>query len=145
VPIRYGDDPVFFKNGAIWARHPRRKTRRLTHYYSGWLRDYVVTDHDLGFNQRIWQVVAAIPPGRVATYGQVAHKAGMARAARRVGQALRGLPANTRIPWHRVVNAQGHISLPEGSGSHAIQRDRLEQEGVPFSIRGKIDLRQYGW
>jgi methylated-DNA-protein-cysteine methyltransferase-like protein len=104
-----------------------------------------VTDHDLGFNQRIWQVVAAIPPGRVATYGQVAHKAGMARAARRVGQALRGLPANTRIPWHRVVNAQGRISLPEGSGSHAIQRDRLEQEGVPFSIRGKIDLHQYGW
>lgn len=104
-----------------------------------------MTEHDFGFNQRIWQVVAAIPPGKVATYGQIAQKAGMARAARRVGQALRGLPANTRIPWHRVINAQGRISLPEGSDSHAIQRDRLEQEDVPFSISGRIDLREYGW
>ena len=104
-----------------------------------------MTDHDSGFNQRIWQVVAAIPPGRVATYGQIASKAGMARAARRVGQALRGLPDNTRIPWHRVVNAQGRIALPEGSGTHAVQRDRLEQEGVMFSIKGKINLLQYGW
>ncbi len=104
-----------------------------------------MTDCDPGHNQRIWQVVAAIPPGRVATYGEIAQKAGMARAARRVGYALRGLPANTRIPWHRVVNAQGRISLPEDSGSHAIQRDRLEQEGILFSLKGKIDLRQYGW
>ncbi len=98
-----------------------------------------------GNNQRIWQVVAAIPPGKVATYGQVAQKAGLARAARRVGNALRGLPDKTRIPWHRVVNAQGRISLPEGSDSHVVQRDRLEQEGVQFSIGGKINLREYGW
>ena len=97
------------------------------------------------YNQRIWQVVAAIPPGQVATYGAVAALAGMPRAARRVGHALRGLPANTRIPWHRVVNAQGRISLPEGSESHLIQRERLEQEGVQFGLNGKIDLQQYGW
>ncbi len=96
-------------------------------------------------NQCIWQVVAAIPPGRVATYGQVAEKAGLSRAARRVGYALRGLPNNTRIPWHRVVNAQGRISLPEGSKPYATQRDRLEREGVEFSATGTIDMRHHGW
>lgn len=104
-----------------------------------------MTDYDPGPNQRIWQVVAAIPPGRVATYGEIAQKAGMARAARRIGHALRGLSTNTRIPWHRVVNARGRISLPEDSGSHTIQRDRLEQEGILFSLKGEIDLRRYGW
>lgn len=104
-----------------------------------------MTDLDASTNQRIWQVVAAIPPGRVATYGGVAQKAGIARAARRVGHALRGLPANTRIPWHRVVNAQGRISLPAGSPSHAMQRDRLQQEGIEFRPNGTIDLRRYSW
>lgn len=98
-----------------------------------------------GKHQRVWQVVAAIPVGKVATYGGVAEKSGMGRAARRVGYALRGLPADTRIPWHRVVNAQGRLSFPEGSTSHAVQRDRLEREGVKFSMHGTIDLRRYGW
>ena len=104
-----------------------------------------MSDCDSGFNQRIWQIVAAIPSGSVSTYGEIARKAGMSRAARRVGYALRGLPPATRIPWHRVVNSQGRISLPESSESHAIQRDRLEQEGISFSLKGKIDLRRYGY
>ena len=104
-----------------------------------------MTDPAPGLNQRIWQVVAAIPRGKVATYGEVAQKAGLARAARRVGQALRGLPSDTGIPWHRVVNAQGRISLPESSDSHRIQRERLEQEGIVFSTRARIDLSQYRW
>jgi methylated-DNA-protein-cysteine methyltransferase-like protein len=104
-----------------------------------------MTNYEPDTNYRIWQVVAAIPEGRVSTYGGVAQKAGLSRAARRVGHALRGLPANTRIPWHRVVNAQGRISLPEGSAPHHTQRDRLENEGVPFRKNGTIDLRQYGW
>ena len=85
-----------------------------------------MTNYEPDINHRIWQVVASIPEGKVATYGGVAQKAGIARAARRVGQALRSLPSDTRIPWHRVVNAQGRISLPEGSTSHHTQRD-----GVP--------------
>lgn len=104
-----------------------------------------MTDSDLGLNQRIWQVVAAIPSGNVATYGAVARKAGLARAARRVGYALRGLPNSTRIPWHRVVNAKGCISFPEGSTPHTTQRKRLESEGVQFKENGTIDLRRYGW
>jgi len=104
-----------------------------------------MTNFELDTNHRIWQVVAAIPTGKVATYGGVAQKAGMARAARRVGLALRGLPSNTKIPWHRVVNAQGRISLPEGSAPHNTQRGRLENEGIHFKTNGTIDLRRYSW
>ena len=94
-------------------------------------------------NQRIWQVVALIPPGKVATYGDVAAQAGLAGAARRVGRALKFLPAGTQIPWHRVVNAQGRISLPEGSASQYTQRERLEAEGVLFKPNGTVDLRRF--
>lgn len=66
-------------------------------------------------NHRIWQVVAEIPAGQVCTYGLIARRAGLAGAARRVGAALRQLPADSAIPWHRVINAQGRIAFPEGS------------------------------
>jgi methylated-DNA-protein-cysteine methyltransferase-like protein len=100
--------------------------------------------HEPDINHRIWQVVALIPSGKVATYGNVARQAGMPGAARRVGMALRKLPAGTRIPWHRVINAQGRISLPEGSASQLTQRERLEAEGILFRINGSIDLLQFG-
>ncbi|MEM1113462.1 MAG: MGMT family protein [Pseudomonadota bacterium] len=96
-------------------------------------------------NQLIWQVVAAIPAGNVATYGDVARLAGLPGAARRVGRALRDLPPGTRIPWHRVINAQGSISLPEGSSAQYTQRDRLEAEGVIFSSANRVDLRRFRW
>lgn len=96
-------------------------------------------------NQRVWQVVAAIPSGKVATYGDIAQKAGLARAARRVGYALKGLPTRTRIPWHRVVNSKGCISFPPGSASYKAQRDRLESEGVEFKSNGAIEMRRFRW
>ncbi|MEJ2533825.1 MAG: MGMT family protein [Halioglobus sp.] len=96
-------------------------------------------------DQRIWQVVARIPPGRVATYGEVARQAGLPGAARRVGRALRALPAGTRLPWHRVINARGRVSLPEGGAGHRIQRERLQSEGIAFRANGAIDLRRFGW
>ena len=95
-------------------------------------------------DQRIWQVVSMIPPGRVATYGDVARQAGLAGAARRVGRALRGLPDDTRIPWHRVVNASGRISLPAGSRGQLIQRQRLEQEGIVFQ-GNRLPLADCRW
>lgn len=101
--------------------------------------------HKTEINQRIWQVVALIPQGKVATYGDVARHAGLPGAARRVGAALRGLPADTRIPWHRVINAQGRISLPANSQSSYLQRERLEAEEVIFSSTAKVDLRRYRW
>ncbi len=82
--------------------------------------------------ERIWQVVAAIPRGRVATYGQVATLAGMPRHARLVGRTLSNLPAGSRLPWHRVVNAGLRISERGDDRAMAEQRRRLEREGVDF-------------
>ncbi|MFK8046800.1 MAG: MGMT family protein [Halioglobus sp.] len=96
-------------------------------------------------NLLIWQVISMIPEGKVSTYGDVAKHAGLAKAARRVGMALRGLPEDTRIPWHRVINSQGRISLPEGTASYYKQRERLESEGVIFKQNNKVDFRKYRW
>ncbi len=95
--------------------------------------------------ERVWAVVRRIPPGRVATYGQVAALAGLGHQARQVGYALHALPAEGFAPWHRVVNARGAISLPPGGGADVTQRLRLEREGVRFDARGRIDLERYGW
>ena len=95
--------------------------------------------------QRIYQVVRRIPRGRVATYGQVAMMAGIGRQARQVGYALHALPAAQRIPWQRVVNARGEISLRAGSDNDRLQRLLLEEEGVRFDRSGRIDLDRYRW
>jgi methylated-DNA-protein-cysteine methyltransferase-like protein len=100
---------------------------------------------DATIAEQVWQVIALIPKGRVATYGQVAELAGLPGGARRVGRVLSQLPRGTRIPWHRVVNASGGISLPESSGGYGRQRTRLEKEGVLFSASGRIALRKYRW
>lgn len=92
--------------------------------------------------ERIWQVVAMIPSGRVATYGQVGALAGC--GPRQVGRVLSQLPPGTKLPWHRVINAAGRISLEEGTSAHSAQRRRLREEGVIF--RGKrVSLKDYGW
>jgi methylated-DNA-protein-cysteine methyltransferase-like protein len=104
-----------------------------------------MTNYEPNINHRIWQVVALIPKGRVSTYGHVAEKAGLAGAARRVGSALRALPADSKIPWHRVLNSKGVIALPTASGSHQIQRNQLEAEGVLFNTKGRVDLEHFGW
>lgn len=94
--------------------------------------------------QAIYLALASIPAGRVVTYGQLAAMAGLARAARLAGRALRDLPKGTELPWHRVINAQGKISLPENSPSYREQLRRLEKEGVQVN-NGKINLRVYGY
>lgn len=94
---------------------------------------------------RIYAVVRRIPRGRVATYGQVAELAGLARQARLVGYALSALAPDTPIPWHRVINAAGRISMRgPASGGAAHQRLRLEQEGVIFRA-GRVDLARFRW
>lgn len=103
-----------------------------------------MTGTDNEIDLRIWQVVALIPRGRVATYGDIARQAGIPGAARRVGRALRKLPADTRIPWHRVLNSRGKLSLPPGSRGRYRQRARLEAEGISF--RGdRLSLAAYRW
>ncbi len=98
--------------------------------------------------RRIYAVVKKIPRGKVATYGQIAALAGMPRHARQAGYALAGTPENVKIPWHRVINAQGRISLRLrhwDSGSDDLQRILLEAEGVTFNAAGKVDLDKFQW
>jgi methylated-DNA-protein-cysteine methyltransferase-like protein len=94
---------------------------------------------------RIYAVVRQIPYGRVATYGQVAELAGLKGHARQVGYALHALPTGTRVPWHRVVNAAGKVSLRSDPGAEITQRILLEREGVPFDLGGRIALARVSW
>lgn len=99
---------------------------------------------DANFYQSVWKVVSEIPPGHVLTYGEVARLSGMPRQARRVSQALRRAPRGMKLPWHRVINAQGKISFPEDSDGWRRQKDILESEGVIF-LKGKVDLERFGY
>jgi methylated-DNA-protein-cysteine methyltransferase-like protein len=95
---------------------------------------------------KIYAVVRRIPPGRVATYGQVAALAGLPRRARLAGYALRELPPGSDLPWYRVINAGGKVSPRSGLGlEEGYQRHLLEEEGVVFDERGRIDLDRFGW
>jgi methylated-DNA-protein-cysteine methyltransferase-like protein len=95
--------------------------------------------------QKIYDVVRRIPPGRVATYGQVATLAGLPGHARQVGYALHALPENSTIPWHRVVNARGGISPRAMAGAELVQRQLLAREGVQLNARGQVPLTQVRW
>ena len=94
--------------------------------------------------EQIWQTVAAVPPGKVATYGQIATLAGLPRHARFVGRVLGQLPHDTELPWHRIVNARGEISFPPGSAAHEQQKRRLEEEGIGFT-GARLNLKRYQW
>ncbi len=96
--------------------------------------------------ERIYRVVRRIPAGKVATYGQVAAMAGLPGQARQVGYALNALPRGTDVPWQRVINAKGEIS-PRGDGSRweEYQRHLLEEEGVVFDPRGRVDFERFRW
>jgi methylated-DNA-protein-cysteine methyltransferase-like protein len=95
--------------------------------------------------EQVYRIVRCIPPGKVATYGQIAQILGMPHAARTVGWALRALSEDDDVPWQRVINARGTVSFGEGSPGAAIQRGLLEEEGVVFDEKGRIDLSIYGW
>lgn len=90
----------------------------------------------------IYALVRTVPRGKIVTYGQIARALGMPHGARTVGWAMRACPDD--VPWHRVVNARGEISVRPTAGFHE-QRARLRGEGVRFSPAGKIDLEKYGW
>ena len=94
--------------------------------------------------ERIWDVVAEIPYGKVATYGQIARIAGLGDRARLVGYALHSTPDGMNLPWHRVINAQGRISFPKDSPSYRRQQELLATEQIEF-INGRLDLAVYRW
>ena len=95
--------------------------------------------------ERIYAAVRRVPRGVVATYGQIAELAGLDGHARQVGYALHALPARSRVPWHRVINARGEVSPRTSGDSHELQRLLLEAEGVEFDVRGRVSLKKFGW
>jgi methylated-DNA-protein-cysteine methyltransferase related protein len=92
----------------------------------------------------IFKTVRRIPKGRVATYGEVAELSGLFGQARLVGYALHSLPEGSGVPWHRVINAAGKISLSDRDGKYEEQKALLKKEGIVF-IRETIDRSRYGW
>jgi methylated-DNA-protein-cysteine methyltransferase-like protein len=95
---------------------------------------------------RIYAVVRKIPRGRVTTYGTVARLAGLDGQARLVGYALSALRDGTGVPWHRVINAQGRLSLDRAASSAGVtQFMRLAREGVRADAAGRISLAKFGW
>ena len=96
-----------------------------------------------GFFERVYELVRSIPPGKVCTYGQIAVMAGSPGAARQVGWAMAGLPSGTDVPWHRVINAKGGISLRGRMDAADLQRLLLENEGIIFDENGQTDLRVF--
>ncbi|GLQ74862.1 hypothetical protein CW749_27920 [Vibrio sp. vnigr-6D03] len=95
------------------------------------------------FLSQIFAVIHQIPYGNVSTYGQVAKLAGYPGYARHVGKALGNLPKNSKLPWHRVINSRGEISLKGSSFDR--QKGKLEEEGVVVNLAGKIRLKDYQW
>ncbi len=98
-----------------------------------------------GNYKKFYAVVRRIPEGRVATYGQVAELAGLPGHARQVGYALHALPEGSNVPWQRVINAKGEVSERQVPGANNLQRALLEQEGVRFDSRDRIDLKAFRW
>lgn len=94
----------------------------------------------------IYAVVRQIPEGQVATYGQVAELAGLIGKPRLVGYALYRVAEADEVPWHRVINAKGEVSHTlSRNGSDYLQQALLEDEGVVFTPKGKVDLARYRW
>ena len=100
-------------------------------------------DQRSSLHETIYRVVRTIPPGVVATYGQVATVVGC--GPRLVGYAMASLPAGSDIPWQRVINSQGRISIRSDGMPDSRQRRLLVGEGIVFDARGRVDLKQFGW
>lgn len=96
-----------------------------------------------GLSARIIGLIGRIPRGKVASYGQIAALAGAPNGARQVARLLHSSSGKHRLPWHRVVNSQGRISLPPGGGLE-LQKKLLEAEGIRFE-EGRIDVNRFGW
>lgn len=97
------------------------------------------------FSARAYALVRRVPPGQVVSYGGVAAMLGSPRAARGVGSALGALPPDTDVPWWRVVNCNGEISIKGAPGLATLQRSLLETEGVVFDRADRIDWDLFGW
>jgi len=96
------------------------------------------------FSKRVKDAVKRIPEGKVATYGQIASVAGNYRAARQVAWVLHSSSQKDNLPWHRVINGKGEISLKPGDGFEE-QKRRLQNEGVLFDKKNRVNLERFLW
>ena len=95
------------------------------------------------FSEIVIAVIKSIPAGKVASYGQIAAMAGNHRAARQVSRILHSCSKKYDLPWHRVINSQGLISL--NNQAYDLQYELLKSEGVEFGLKNKIDLKKFGY
>lgn len=96
------------------------------------------------FEQSLYATLACLPVATLCTYGQLAKRCGFPNYARHVGRSLSKLPSDTKLPWHRVINSQGKISLT-GEG-FLRQKDRLNSEGIEIDEQRKVvSFRRYLW
>ncbi|MFW5713096.1 MAG: MGMT family protein [Brevefilum sp.] len=100
----------------------------------------------VGLHERIYAMVRRIPPGKVCTYGRIAELVGGC-TARMVGYAMAALKNNNKpnVPWQRVINAKGKVSVHGDGFGNALQRIKLEEEGIEFDKKDRIDFAHYGW
>jgi O-6-methylguanine DNA methyltransferase len=101
-------------------------------------------DENESFFERVWAVVAEIPPGRVTTYGHIAEHLGSRSAARTVGWALKAAMEKP-LPCHRVVNRRGALTGKHNFGGPHVMEERLRSEGVAFTDDGRVDLDRHLW
>ena len=94
------------------------------------------------FTVKVIEIIQAIPPGKVMTYGQIAKEAGSPRGARQVVRILHTMSEKYLLPWHRVINAKGEIAITEGQGRNE-QKALLINEGVFVSEDYRVDLSIY--
>ena len=105
------------------------------------MRNYALVLQD--FTLKIIRTIDQIPPGKVATYGQIAAMAGNHRAARQVSRILHSCSSKYQLPWHRVIGASGKISIPKDQTGYLHQKQKLVSEGVEFGLNDRIDLNVF--
>jgi methylated-DNA-protein-cysteine methyltransferase related protein len=97
------------------------------------------------FATQVYAIVKRCPRGRIVSYGGVAAMLGKPRSARAVGRALNALPDGNKVPWWRVVNSRGEVSIRGVDHGAVLQRTLLEREGVKFEKSGRISWKHFGW
>lgn len=96
------------------------------------------------FTKSVIEIIKNIPEGKVSTYGRISLMAGHSNGARQVARMLHSMSRKHNLPWHRVINIKGFISLPKYSGYYE-QKARLQSEGIEFDEKDRVDLEKYLW
>jgi len=94
------------------------------------------------FTKDVIKIIKNIPIGKVMTYGQISAEAGNVKGARQVARILHTMTEKYDLPWQRVINASGKITIKDNNYAK-LQRSLLEQEGIEFSVSGVVDLEEY--